>query len=402
MSDEQAFAFKLSRGLSSTASPPIPLAYQWGMQYDGTHGPKLDMSQGVPGDPPQPRLQSALATASSSVSSFGYGTAGGNAALRNAMAAQMRGIYGAGEQGLTADHLSMVAGCNMAFVAVIMALADAGDQVILPTPWYFNHQMTLSMLNITPVPLKTRPERGFAPSVEDCEKLITGKTRAIVLVTPNNPTGAIYPPALISSFYALAQKHDLALVLDETYRDFLLPTTPPHNLFAQPDWGRNLIHIYSFSKSYCIPGHRLGLVAASPAFHMTGLHTILDSLQICAPVPPQLALGPILADLRPGVLAMAESLARRRQVFVDNLPEGWTVGSIGGYFAFVRHPFEGMGSVEVCRRLATEIGVVLLPGAFFQDLDAEEDRWIRFSVANCGEEGIIAVCERLALARQLL
>ncbi|KAJ7136280.1 pyridoxal phosphate-dependent transferase [Mycena filopes] len=394
-----SLSFRLSRGILNTRTPPIPLAYTWAAKYDLSHGPLLDMSQGIPGEPPQQALQDALSVASSSLSSFGYGLSEGELVLREAMAKEMRTVYGA-DTDITADDISLTSGCNLAFVATVMALADAGDEVILPVPWYFNHQMTLTMLNITTVPLKTRPEDGFTPSVSDCKALITSKTRAIVLVTPNNPTGATYSPALIAEFSQLAHTHGLALIIDETYRDFILTGQPPHALFSTPtpSWRTHLIHLFSFSKSYAIPGHRLGLVAASPPFQKA-LGTVLDSLQICAPRPIQLALAPILGSLRPGILATARALQARRAAFVEALPRGWSVGSIGAYFAFVRHPFEGRGSEEVCARLAEQVGVVLLPAAFFCDGVGEgdgEDRWIRFSVANRDEDGIREVCRRLA------
>ncbi|KAJ7175212.1 pyridoxal phosphate-dependent transferase [Mycena crocata] len=389
-------SFKLSRGVLNTISPPIPLAYTWAAKYPLTHGRLLDMSQGVPGVPPQQALQTALALASSSVGSFGYCPSEGELTLRQAMADEMRTVYGEGTD-VKPEDMSLTSGCNLAFVATIMTLADAGDEVILPVPWYFNHQMTLSMLNITTVPLKTYPEQGFTPSIADCKALITAKTRAIVLVTPNNPTGATYSPELLQDFANLAHEHNVALIIDETYRDFITTGVPPHALFAQPSWRTTTIQLFSFSKAYGIPGHRLGLVVASPSFQ-NALNTILDSLQICAPRPIQLALAPLLASLRPGVREIAKDLEARRALFAGNLPAGWRIGSIGGYFAFVRHPFVGLGSQEICRRLSEELGVVLLPAAFFCDsatLETAEDRWIRFSVANCDDDRVREVCARL-------
>ncbi|KAJ6545387.1 pyridoxal phosphate-dependent transferase [Mycena capillaripes] len=409
-------SFKLSRGVLNTTTPPIPLAYTWAEKYTFSHGPLLDMSQGIPGVPPQPALREALTVASSSLSSFGYCPSEGELALRQAMADEMRKVYGDSIH-LHPDDMSLTSGCNLAYVATIMTLCDAGDEVILPVPWYFNHQMTLSMLNITTIPLQTRPEDGFTPSVSECRALITSKTRAIVLVTPNNPTGATYSPELIAEFLHLANSHNVALIIDETYRDFITTKLPPHLLFSNPSWRENLIHLFSFSKSYGVPGHRLGLVVASPTFQKA-LITILDSIQICPPRPIQLALAApgLLASLRPGVIETARALQIRRELFRAHLPEGWVVSSMGGYFAFVRHPFRGRGSEEVCRRLAEELGVLLLPAAFFCPAKAEDevaelekekekgdddDRWIRFSVANCDDERVREVCERLRLCEDV-
>ncbi|KAJ8085607.1 hypothetical protein PM082_004425 [Marasmius tenuissimus] len=389
--------FRLSRTVLSTISPPIPQAYKWAASYPATEKrPLLDMSQGVPGTPPSESLQKALHTASASRQSFGYCPAQGEIALRSSLAEEMKEIYGK-DADLTAEDIALTVGCNMAFVASIMSLADAGDEVILPRPWYFNHQMTLSLLGITPVALQTKPEDGFMPSVEACRALITPKTRAIALVTPNNPTGAVYPPSLISAFASLASEHNIALILDETYRDFIVPKTPPHTLLSSPTWRSTLIHLYSFSKSYRIPGHRLGCIATSPSL-ITQIIKILDTLQICPPRIPQLALSQsgLLEELRADIHGTAAQVARRHQLFREYLPKRWRIASQGGYYAFVRHPFPGIGSEEVCKRLATEIGVVVLPGAFFGITEEEDDRWVRFSVANVDDGKVKRVCERLA------
>lgn len=260
----------------------------------------------------------------------------------------------------------------------------------------------------------------------------------------NSQTGAIYPPSLLASFAALARRRNIALVVDETYRDFILTGAAPHHLFvpggrasassssdsahglgttsstsslpADSDWSwrSTFIHLFSFSKSYAIPGHRLGLVCASPDV-LPAITTALDSLQICAPRPPQVALAPLLAGpaLREFVRATAEAVARRHGLFKARLPERWRMGSQGGYYAFVRHPFAGVRAGVVCRRLAVEMGVVTLPAGFFgpgprspvegeaergslETLPVdEEERWVRFSVANVDDEKVELVCERL-------
>ena len=286
-----------------------------------------------------------------------------------------------------------------------------------------SHRMTLSMLGITPVWLRTSSENGFQPSVSECEKLITPATRAIVLVTPNNPvsclsrciaprlmvpqTGATYTQDVLHSFAALAYANSLPLIIDETYRDFIIGG-PPHRLFARGstpglpqswDWRQTIIHLFSFSKSYCIPGHRLGLIVASPTLS-PALNTAMDNTQICAPRPAQRALASLLPSLRPFVRETALAIQARHVLFKNNLPRRWHIGSQGAYYAFVKHPFKDIDSAEVCRRLASEIGVICLPAGFFGPgeggrAEGEMRKWIRFSVANIDDEKVKRVCERL-------
>jgi len=285
--------------------------------------------------------------------------------------------------------------------------------------------MALNLLGMRAIPLKTGPENGFTPSVDMCRTLIGPKTKAIVLVTPNNPTGATYSPALIAAFSTLAREKSIALIIDETYRDFLTTGSPPHTLFssstAPHPWRRTFIHLFSFSKSYCLPGHRLGAIVASPQL-LASIKPILDTLQICPPRPIQLALAPLLPSLRSFITDTAKQLDNRHALFKASLPHRWRVGAQGGYFAFVRHPFPHVKAEDVSKRLAEELGVVTLPSIFFsqearREIDANvdtdvlavdwaaseqvreveaDDRWIRFSVANVDDEKVKNVCERLS------
>ena len=167
-------------------------------------------------------------------------------------------------------------------------------------------------------------------------------------------------------------------------------------------WRSTLIHLFSFSKSYSIPGHRLGAIVAAPDM-LEEANTVLDCLQICAPRSVQLAIYPLLPNLRPFVRETAQALAHRQELFRSLLPCGWKIGSQGAYYAFVEHPFKDKTALEVSKRLAVEGGIVTLPVDFFAPPSSSErpgmgvlgDRWIRFSVANVSDENIRRTCERL-------
>lgn len=129
---------------------------------------------------------------------------------------------------------------------------------------------------------------------------------------------------------------------------------------------------------------------------------MLDCLQICPPRPLQIALTPLLPTIRPIIRETALAIGARHELFRQILPNKWKIGAQGGYFAFVKHPFLGVSSLDVCKRLATELGVVSLPSAFFCPEGAEvgqitwdKERWIRFSVANVNDEKVKRVCQRL-------
>lgn len=196
---------------------------------------------------------------------------------------------------LQGDELAFVqhatAGANLGFTLAMSAITAPGDSVLLPAPWFFNHPMALALRGVASQTLPCDVRNGLLPDPERAAALIGARTRAIVLVTPNNPTGAIMPPSLVARFAELCRDRGMWLVLDETYRDFLpAEAGAPHGLFGEPGWRDRVIQLGSFSKAYGIPGHRTGAVVAGPALRAELIKAV-DNIQICAPRPPQAALA---------------------------------------------------------------------------------------------------------------
>ena len=378
--------------VAEVGSPPIPEAQGWLKRYGGAHGPVIDLSQAAPGYPPPPELLERLAAAAGSADATRYGPIAGDLALREAYAAHVSDLYGGV---VHPGEVAITAGCNLAFAMTAMLLAKAGDAVLLPTPWYFNHAMTLGMLGVEPRPLPCRAEAGFVPDPADAERLIDERVRAVVLVTPNNPTGAVYPAAVIAAFAALCRRRGVWLVLDETYRDFLPPSVHrAHDVFSGEAWREHVIGLYSFSKAYSIPGHRTGAVMADASV-VAELAKVLDSLQICPARPAQAVLPwaiPALAAWRRGNRAAINERAAVFRDAVAGLP-GWRIDSIGAYFAYLRHPFSGETAQAVAERLAVERGVLTLPGSYF---GPGQDGHLRIAFANVDTTAIPGVAERLA------
>ncbi len=378
--------------LRKIAAPPIPAAREWARGYTGAAGPMIDLTQAVPGYPAHPELLNRLAIAAGDAAFARYGDIAGDMALREALAADMARIYGAS---IVAADVAITAGCNLAFTMAMTALAGPGSNVLLPAPWYFNHQMACAMLGVTPRALPCGAEAGFVPDPELAATLIDAGTRAIVLVTPNNPTGAIYPPEIIARFARLCRDRGLFLVLDETYRDFLPEADRPHDLFADPAWRDNVVQLYSFSKSYCIPGHRLGAMAAGPAV-MGELAKVLDTFQICPPRAGQAVLSWAidgLRDWRDGNRDLMAGRAAMCRAALEQLP-GWRIDALGAYFAYVRLPDDAPDANLVAQRLAGECGLACLPGPFF---GPDQDRHLRLAFANVEASVIASIPDRLGL-----
>ncbi|SCZ07989.1 aminotransferase [Microvirga guangxiensis] len=377
--------------VADVGSPPIPEAQSWTRRYDGSFGPLINLSQAVPGNAPHASFLERLGSVAGEAMTSQYGPINGDASLRQAYAEEMSRLY---EGRIEAADTAITAGCNMAFFVAMMLLARRGESVLVPTPWYFNHQMSLDMLGIEPRPLPCRPENGFVPRIEDAEALIDEKVRAIVLVTPNNPTGAVYPAHVVEGFAELCAKRGIYLVIDETYRDFLPQgMNRAHGLFTSDAWRRNVIQLYSFSKSYAIPGHRMGAITADAAL-IEQIAKILDCIQICPPRTAQAVLPWAIEGLRGWREENRAEINRRAQVFRDalaSLPE-WKIESVGAYFAYLRHPFEGAKAQVVAEKLATERGVLCLPGSYF---GPGQEGHLRIAVANVGADVLATLTDRL-------
>lgn len=282
--------FSLSRHLAiDTPSPPVAEAAAWSRQYPissspwSSHAPKerpayLNLAQGVPSGIPSPAMRAKLASEAAKEQHHGYGPP--NAKLLEALSRNLNMVYrGGNDKGkgaVTTEDICITAGCNMASEFAFRTVAELGRNhgVVLPTPFvstaelqlhgralsltfasslarlrrpqYFNHSMQLLSLSIQPIPLPCTPP-SYLPSPSAFTDLLAKhrsdsslpEIRALVLVTPNNPTGAIYPAALIAELARVCREEGVALILDETYRDFLLPgegeeegVVRPHDLFC--------------------------------------------------------------------------------------------------------------------------------------------------------------------------
>jgi aspartate/methionine/tyrosine aminotransferase len=352
--------------------------------------PLIDLSQAVPGYPPAMELRRHLGELLLDPAMHGYTPILGLPILRETYAAHLSTFYGAP---IAAHEVGITSGCNQAFCLALMSLAKAGDQVIVPRPHYFNHDMWMRMQGVEPVSLDFRPGSGGVPNAEDAAKLIGPRTRAIILISPNNPTGAVYPRATIHAFYELAKQRGIALLLDETYKDFLPEGERPHDLFADPEWRSTLVHLYSFSKVFALTGYRVGGVTTG-ANLMAEIEKAMDCVSIC---PPRLGQEAALYGLR-NLLPWARNNTTGLKARADMLGSGltrsnrWRLVSIGAYFAYVEHPFAGQRSTEVSKRLADEENLLTIPGDMF---GAGQERFVRLAFANVADDRIPVVLERL-------
>ncbi|RZT85328.1 aspartate/methionine/tyrosine aminotransferase [Pseudonocardia sediminis] len=352
--------------------------------------PVLNLSQAAPVYPPAPAVVERVVEVARDPDGGTYAPVPGVPALRQAFAEELTRDY-AGS--VDASDVVVTAGCNQAFSLVATALAGPGDEMITPLPSYFNHDMWLRMHGVAPKYLEPGPD--LVPRAADAEALIGPRTRAIVLITPGNPSGVTIPPAEIEAFAHLARRHDLPLILDETYRSFRDDiTTPAHRLFADPDWRRTVISLHSFSKELAIPGYRVGAVVGTPELTREVLK-LMDCVAICAPRIGQEAAWAGLTRAGEWRAERVAEIAQRRAWLGDALasrPGGFEVVTLGGFFAWVRHPFTDRTCDDVVRELLFTHDTLVLPGTAFLP---EDRRMLRISVGRVDADAAALLAERL-------
>lgn len=380
---------------ATTFAPPVMEARRW---LDGVtfapDRPLINVSQAAPVEPPPPPLLQAIAEiALTDPSAHLYGPVLGLPDLRAEVAARWSADY---RGTVTPALVAITSGCNQAYAAALMALTTEGDEVILPVPYYFNHRMWNDMTGVVTVPLPTGA--GLIPDPDHAAALVTPRTRAIVLVSPNNPGGVEYPAEMLRAFYTLCQSRGLTLILDETYRDFDSRPGPAHDLFQDPDWPDTLVQLYSFSKAYRLTGHRVGAMTASAAT-LAEAEKFLDTVAICPNQIGQRAALWGMRNLSQWLAGERAEILDRRAAIAEGFPrlatQGWELLGVGAYFAYVRHPYD-LPSDAVAKALVSRAGVLLLPGTMFMPDDRPEGRHqLRIAFANIDRAGVGRLFDRL-------
>lgn len=394
----------MTTSTQSTFAPPVMEARRWleGVNFTPDR-PLINVSQAAPVDPPpQPMLQAMADTVLTDPGAHLYGPVLGYDPLRAQVAAEWSVAYG-GQ--IAPENVAITSGCNQAFAAAIASLCTAGDDVILPVPYYFNHRMWLDMAGVRCNALDTGPT--LFPDPEQAASLITPRTRAIVLVTPNNPGGVEYPADLVRAFFDLARTRGIALIIDETYRDFDSRVAPegrdgkpiaPHDLFTDPNWDDTMIQLYSFSKAYRLTGHRVGAMLASVA-RLAETEKFLDTVTICPNQIGQRAALWGMQNLSQWLAGERAEILDRRAAITDGFPalaaKGWSLMGCGAYFAYVTHPYD-MPSDALAQKLVRDAGVLMLPGTMFMPADNHNGtRQLRIAFANIDRAGVGQLFDRL-------
>ncbi len=352
--------------------------------------PLLNLSQAAPSFPPPAIVADRVAEVAREPDGARYVPQQGLPALREALAAELTADH---RTGVGAHEVLITAGCNQAFCVVSSALTQVGDNVIVAVPFYFNHDMWLNVEGVERRYLETGTD--LLPNIADAAELIDPRTRAIVLVSPGNPSGATLPAELLEDFFDLCQAHNLHLILDETYRSFRGTDAPSHALYERPNWQKHLVTLHSFSKDLAIPGYRVGAAVGGPSLLIEAMK-IVDCIAICAPrIGQEAAVAGLKSagEWRRTQAKRIENLHDHFRASMRARPGGYELVSSGAYFGWVRHPYADTQTLDVVASLLHDRDVLVIPGTAF----TPDDRaMLRFSFANLSSDEIGELVSRLA------
>jgi aspartate/methionine/tyrosine aminotransferase len=384
--------FPISPYIRQVDFPPITEVQRWlaDCRFDRSRG-LIDLCQAVPDYAPPPEMMEFLADVVRDPQTARYSPDEGMSEVREELCGHYRRLYGAV---MTPDRLCLTIGASQAFWLAMVTLCRAGDEVLVATPYYFDHVMGLQALGVRCGLLPFDEKSGGIPDPAAVEARIGERTRALLLVTPSNPAGTILPPALLRQLYDLARRRGIALVLDETYHAFIPEGARPHDLFGDPAWGNHLVHIVSFGKTFALTGYRAGLLAASADFIHQALK-VQDSMAVCAPRVTQQAILYGVRHLGAWVAANCRMMQRRHDMFRDEFARPgnpFTLVASGAFFAWVRHPFAGQTGRQVSRRLLDEAGLLTLGGEIF---GPGLENYLRIAFGNLPEERVGEAVRRL-------
>ena len=337
--------------------------------FEGAPPSAINLGLGEPDfDPPQVAVE-ALCTAVRTGQNH-YGPSAGLPELREAVAERYRDRLA----DTSREHVIITASGSEALMAVALALYDPGDEVLVPDPGFVLYGPHARIAGATPVPYPLVESAEWAPDLDRLESLVTPKTRAIVVNSPSNPTGAVLSARAVERIVEFADRHDLYIVSDEAYEQIVYDGP------ATSFWGRGdrVVVVNTFSKTLAMTGWRLGFLLAAPPLAIA-INKIHYHILACPPTPTQIAVIAGLEKGGPALRSMLREFRARRDLVARELGRIRGVSFVvprGAFYVFPKFHWKGTG-LEVATALLGR-GVISTPGDAFGSLGASH---LRFSFA---------------------
>ena len=348
----------ISRRMQDVQLPIIP----WVGDLIGRTPGTISLGQGVVDYAPPAAAHEALIRFCADPAQHKYQHGLGIPELRERISARL-----AAENRIDVDRFSLMvtAGGNMAFLTALLAICDQGDEVVLVKPYFFNHEMAVRIIGCRPVVVAA--DERYQLDLAAIEAAIGPRTRAVVTVSPNNPSGAVYPESDLRAVNALCAARGLYHLSDEVYEYFLFDGARHFSPGAIAGAETHTVCIYSLSKSYGFASWRVGYMLF-PSPLLETVEKIQDTNVICAPAVSQHAAVGVLDAGRQWVDERLESISEVRRIAVDalsSLGNRVAVPRADGAFYFLIRVHRGGDSVDLAERLICKHGIAVIPGTAF-------------------------------------
>jgi aspartate/methionine/tyrosine aminotransferase len=352
-----------SHRIQSVQSPIIPVITELIRTHPGT----ISLGQGVVSYGPPPEAIEQIGSFLADSDNHKYKAVHGIPELLNAVGKKLKMDNGIDIAKSETEDVRIVItpGGNMAFVNALLAIADPGDEIILLTPYYFNHEMACAMANCRPVGVAT--DDNYQPRLEAIRSAITSRTRAIVTVSPNNPTGAVYPEKTLRTINELCRERKIYHIHDEAYEYFTWNEARHFSPASIAGAYEHTISLFSLSKSYGFASWRIGYLLV-PAVLFEAIRKIQDTLLICPPVISQWAAvgalncGAVYCKNKCIEIGQVRDLVAAELYCIRHL---CTIGPADGAFYFFIKVHADRDSMHFAEQLVREHGVAVIPGNTF-------------------------------------
>ena len=347
--------------------PPIDALNTRMAEINAGGGDVISLGQSVPFFGPPPEMVEAVRDA---LDSFGprlhtYGPDAGIPELREALARKLADFNGVEVD--PGRQLLVTPGSNQAFMVTMMTILEPGDEVAIASPYYFNHHMAIELCGgvVREIPLSE--ENGFQMTLEDVESAMGPRTKAVVIISPNNPTGTVYDPDQIAAIASSLTERGIYVITDDAYEVFCYDGARHVNPMAAVEPSELLVTLGSLSKTLGMTGWRIGYIAASPELIRQALK-VQDATAICAPIIAQVAALAALEQMPAYPQSMIGELNERRdllQSVVAETPALHWHRTDGALFALVRAESAGGDRRELESELLERAHVLTVPGSAF-------------------------------------
>jgi len=333
--------------------------------FEAAPAHSINLGLGEPDFNPAPEVIEALCSAVRGGKNH-YGPSAGLPELRDKIAER----YREQDPGTSRDNVIVTAGGSEGLMSAALAFYDPGTEVLVPNPGFVLYAPHARLAGAVPVPYSLLAVRKYLPDFDELEQLVSPRTRAIVVNSPSNPTGAVFPRAVVDRLVAFADHHNLTIISDEVYEEIYYDTP------ATSFWGRSdrVVIANSFSKTLAMTGWRMGFLVA-PRPLAIALNKIHYHIMACPSTPAQVAVLEGLSNGSGALDAMVKEFRARRALVVQLLgkvPGLSLVPPSGAFYAFPRFEWPHTAT-EVAQALLGR-GLITTPGDAFGSLGASHLR----------------------------